>query len=186
MASRQHTPDVEAFERQGYVDEPWGIHAHRQAKASDRVWLLRQGDGPKGIFGKGTITGLAALGVAGNGKQQMMVPVRFSAFIDPEQRLLVNEEQTRAILSETQIRARASGYPLTCEQSAALVQLVRDNSEHASLVRPEQADEAPFNPENITDARERIFAIDYAETRPKGLSRCPARSLRRPVRHNWL
>ena len=146
----------EAFETQGYVDEAWRIHAHRKARIGDRVWLLRQGDGQKGIFGKGTITGPAALGDAGNGKRQMMVPVRFSAFTNPKEGLLLDEAKTRAIISETQLRAQASGDPLTAEQSAALERMVPGESEPIPLIGPNQGDDSPFDPTGIIDARERI------------------------------
>lgn len=145
----------EAFERQGYVEENWRIHAHRQAKVGDRVFLLRQGKGPKGIFGMGTITG-PAFGDAGSGKRKMMVPIRFSAFTDPEARLLVDEVQTHDILPATKIRAQASGDGLTSEQSAALERLVLEEFESASLIGPNQGDDAPFDPKSIIDARERI------------------------------
>ena len=52
----------------GYVDEPWRLRAYKRAKPGDRVWVLRQGRGPKGIFGAGWITGTPALGPAGNGQ----------------------------------------------------------------------------------------------------------------------
>ncbi len=145
-----------AFEKQGYVDETWRIHAHRKAKIGDRVWLLRQGNGPKGIFGKGTITGPTALGDTGNGKRQMMAPVRFSAFTDPEEELLLDEANTRTIISETQLRAQASGDPLTAEQSAALERLVPGESKPVPLIGPNQGDDSPFDPTGIIDARERI------------------------------
>ena len=47
---------VHTIDEHGYVDEPWRIAAHQMAKVGDRVWVLRQGRGPKGIFGAGHIT----------------------------------------------------------------------------------------------------------------------------------
>lgn len=38
------------------------------AKPGDRVWVLKQGRGPKGIFGAGEITGAPGRGQAGDGK----------------------------------------------------------------------------------------------------------------------
>jgi hypothetical protein len=40
---------LKEFEKQGYVEEPWRIRAYQQAKPGDRVWVLKQGAGPKGI-----------------------------------------------------------------------------------------------------------------------------------------
>ena len=114
--------------QQRYVDEPWRIHAHRMAKSGDRVWLLKQGRGPKGIFGVGEIIGQPTLGDAGSGKKQMMAPVRFTSLVDPKQSLLIGEDDTKAILSETQLRAQASGYPLADKQAEALESVLSTGS----------------------------------------------------------
>jgi hypothetical protein len=115
---------VKQREQQGYVEEPWRIAAHKRAKPGDRVWVLRQGRGPKGIFGAGHITGAPVLGPAGNGKMQMMAPVRFESFVDPYKVLLIGEDVVAGILGPTQIGARASGYPMTDEQSVAFEALL--------------------------------------------------------------
>jgi hypothetical protein len=111
---------IEQVDEQGYADEPWRIFAHKQAKAGDRVWVLKQGRSPKGIFGVGEIVGPPALGEAGNGKTQWMAPVRFSTFVDPKQRLLLSEEIANKILRPAQMNAPASGYPLDEEQAISL------------------------------------------------------------------
>jgi hypothetical protein len=116
---------VRAMEAQGYVDEPWRIAAHRLAKARDRVWVLRQGRGPKGIFGAGHLLAPPVLGEAGNGETRWMAPVRFDTFVDPLQNLLIDEDALAGVLRPSQIRAQASGYPMEDEQSAALETLFR-------------------------------------------------------------
>src|ERR1700722_803599 len=83
---------VKTREAQGFVDENWRIAAHNMAGPGDRVWVLRQGRGPKGIFGAGHLTDKPAPGDAGNGKTQMMAPVHFEAFVDPLQTLLIGED----------------------------------------------------------------------------------------------
>ena len=87
------------------------------AKAGDRVWLLKQGDAPRGIFGRGEITGRPVRGRTSNGKQQWMAPVRFGAFVDPRQGMLIGEDAVARVLKNTQINAPASGYPLDDSQS---------------------------------------------------------------------
>jgi len=104
----------------GYVDEPWRLAAHKIAKPGDRVWVLRQGRGPKGIFGVGEITAAPALGEAGNGKVQWMAPVRFTSFVDPKQKLLIDEKTISSVLKPNQLKAQASGYPLDDTQITAL------------------------------------------------------------------
>jgi hypothetical protein len=116
------------FDRQGYVDEPWRIRVHKMAKTSDRVWLLEQGRGPKGIFGFGEITSEPRADGTGNGKTQMMAPVRFTALVDFKQFMLIGEDVIRDILPETKLRAQASGYPLDDEKSEALQKLLATGS----------------------------------------------------------
>lgn len=58
---------VKEFEKNGFVEESWRIAAHRMAKPGDGVWVLKQGRGPKRIFGAGHILGAAQRGDAGNG-----------------------------------------------------------------------------------------------------------------------
>jgi hypothetical protein len=74
---------VEQLRTQGYVDEPWRISSYRMARPGDRVWVLRQGPGPKGIFGSGHINGAPTLGPAAGGEMRMMAPVRFASLVDP-------------------------------------------------------------------------------------------------------
>jgi hypothetical protein len=116
---------VRAFERQGQVDEPWRVKAHNLTNLGDRVWVLKQGRGAKGIFGAGHIIGEPKLGDAGNGKTQMMVPVRFEALVDPTQQLLFDEAAVGRILRPSQVGALASGYPIDDEQSEAFERLLR-------------------------------------------------------------
>lgn len=46
---------IETLQAQGFVDEPWRLRSSRRAKVGDQVWLLKQGPGPKVIFGEGVI-----------------------------------------------------------------------------------------------------------------------------------
>jgi predicted HNH restriction endonuclease len=122
---------ADALRGKGYVDEPWRIKAHTKTAVGDRVWVLRQGRGPKGVFGAGRIIGAPALGDAGNGETQMMVDVRFEAFVDPKQRFLIDEDSMARVLKPQQIRAQASGYRIDDEQSAALEELLARGSVNA-------------------------------------------------------
>ena len=61
---------LDRFDRLGHVKTRWRIHAHRMAKSGDRVWILKQGRGPKGIFGVGTIAGKPKMNEAGSGKSR--------------------------------------------------------------------------------------------------------------------
>jgi hypothetical protein len=134
---------VRTMNEQGHVDEPWRIGAHRQAQPGDRAWVLRQGRGPKGIFGAGHLTGAPAMGDAGNGEVRWMAPVRFEAFVDPLERLLIDPDTVGNILRPAQIRAQASGYALDDEQSEALERAL------ASGAAVELAGEGDWTPTEI-------------------------------------
>jgi hypothetical protein len=121
---------VREVQTKGYVDEPWRIHAYRKARPGDRVWVLRQGHGPKGIFGAGHITGLPSPGIAANGETRWMAPVRFEDLVDPMRELLIGADVTVGVLGE-KIGARASGDPIEDEQSAALEKILGDRTKHA-------------------------------------------------------
>jgi hypothetical protein len=115
---------VREIEVQGYVEEPWRLAAHRTARPGDRVWLFKQGRGPKGIFGAGQIAGEPARGEAGNGKVQWMAPVRFTSFVDPKKELLIDEETAASVLKPNQLKAQASGYPVDDAQANMLDQIL--------------------------------------------------------------
>jgi putative restriction endonuclease len=116
---------VQIFGRKGYVIEPWKILAHKQAKKGDRVWLLKQGEGEKFIFGAGNLLDAptcrqfdreAAYGAR----------IKFDAFVDPLKRSIIGEYDLTRILTRHQIAARASGQSaLEEDQEAALEECLR-------------------------------------------------------------
>lgn len=146
---------IDILKTQGFVDEPWRLRSSRKAKVGDQVWLLKQGPGPKAIFGEGIIAATPALQDAGNGKLQPMATIRFSRLVDPLAAFIVDEPTTRTILSENQLAAQASGDPISAEQAAALQRAA--GSPQASLISPEESDDDPFDPTDLEDARERIL-----------------------------
>jgi hypothetical protein len=108
------------YQRVGFVDETWRIKAYKKAKVGDRVWLLRQGRGPKCIFGVGKILAPPAIGQSGQDKTQGMGPIRFDRFVDPDRDFLIDERTVLSILRLQQVEAPASGYPIDDSQSDAL------------------------------------------------------------------
>lgn len=111
------------YEANGSVTESWRISAYNQTTVGDRVWLLRQGNRKRGIFGMGEIAGEPALRDY-QGSSRMMVPVRFLRLTDPEKKLLIRHGELKGILEDTQIATRSSGITLGAEQSVALEALL--------------------------------------------------------------
>lgn len=145
---------IDTLKAQGFVDEPWRLRASRKAKVGDPVWLLKQGPGPKVIFGEGIIAASPTLQDAGNGKLQQMATIRFSRLVDPLAAFIVDEPTTRSILSESQLTAQASGDPIRAEQATAFQRAA--GSPQRSLIPPDEADDDPFDPTDLKDARERL------------------------------
>lgn len=146
---------IETLQAEGFVDEPWRLRSSRKAKVGDQVWLLKQGPGPKVIFGEGVIAATPTLQDAGNGKLQPMATIRFSRLADPLAAYVVDEPTTRTILSENQLAAQASGDPISAEQAAAFRHAA--GSLPTSLIPPGQSDDEPFDPTDLEDARDRIL-----------------------------
>jgi len=146
---------IETLQAQGFVEEPWRLRSSRKAKVGDRVWLLKQGPGPKVVFGEGVIAATPTLQDAGNGKLQPMATIRFSRLVDPLAAYLIDEPTTRSILSENQLAAQASGDPISAEQAAAFRRAA--GSLPTSVIQPGQSDDEPFDPTDLEDARDRIL-----------------------------
>ncbi|WP_082036697.1 HNH endonuclease [Paramagnetospirillum magnetotacticum] len=154
----------------GSVDEPWRIKAHRRAKIGDRVWVLKQGAGPKGIFGIGEISGIPFRSTE-NGLDRWRVPVRINRLVDPRKHILIGEPELSRIL-ENKVRAQASGEPISESQDAALYAAFQFQAEAKfggsppamwwsgapNLDQLEEKVARDFNPTNIKDAREKVLA----------------------------
>jgi hypothetical protein len=111
---------VRTFERQNYVVESWRIKAHTKSTKGDRVWVLKQGRGPKVIFGVGEIISTPEAKIYEDGKRHWAVNVRFDAFVDPRDQFLIGEKSVAELLTPQQIRTRASGIRIDDKQSDAL------------------------------------------------------------------
>lgn len=88
--------------------ETWRFRSHKQAKVGDEVYLLKQGRGPRGIFGRGIIikppynfaeaqqypSGLSLLHAReGNEKKQWVVDIRIDEKTDPNKSLFLTLDQ---------------------------------------------------------------------------------------------
>jgi len=145
-----------SFLKNGYVEEAWRLRASNTAQIGDLVWLLRQGPGEKGIFGFGQLVGSPKRGIASDGKTKMQALVRFSKFSDPRNRFLIPETQVREVLSESQIKAQASGDPLRAAQVASLSALLPTVSK---IIEPDESDDDNFDPKDDKDARKKIARL---------------------------
>src|SRR5688572_1154272 len=67
----------------------WGAGTRREYTAGDRIFMLRQGTEPRGVFGSGTALGKVTQGPhfnqerAARGDQSYYVPVSLDTLLDP-------------------------------------------------------------------------------------------------------
>lgn len=111
------------FQADPETTEPWRILAHRQARIGDRVYLFKQGKGPRGIFGVGTIASEPALDAAQSlnpDHPQHFVDVRFVELLDPTQSMLLDLGRLEDIVPASRIRSQASGTTISDKIGAEL------------------------------------------------------------------
>ena len=91
--------------------EWWRIASHRSATIGDRVYVFKQGDGPRGIFGVGNIIdGPEARATSSD--HLGPVPralVRFEQLVDPSAEFLLGLGEIEDIVPQRLINAQASG-----------------------------------------------------------------------------
>jgi hypothetical protein len=92
--------------------EWWRIASHQTAQVGDRVYLFKQGDNPRGIFGFGNII---------DGPEIRSVPsdhlgpapralVRFERLVDPSREFLLGLEEIEDVVPSSLVNANASGF----------------------------------------------------------------------------
>ncbi len=88
----------------------WRLAEHGAARIGDRVYLFRQGKGPRGIFGSGHIVAAPAPpGGDDRAAGGMGCRIRFDRLVDPWARMLVPLESAAEFLPASLVQAAASG-----------------------------------------------------------------------------
>lgn len=111
---------INALNENGSVDEEWRFYS-TEAQVNDRVWLLKQGAGPRGIFGIGHFIGPRERGIASNKRPAPMALVRFTTLVDPKRKFLIGQDLTSKVLD---IIIRSSGTLIDDTRAKALEQLL--------------------------------------------------------------
>jgi putative restriction endonuclease len=150
--------------------EWWRIASHRSAQSGDRVYLFKQGDNPRGIFGLGTIIG---------GPENRSVPsddlgpvpralVRFERLVDPSTEFLLRLEEIEDVVPPTLINAQASGNSVADEVASEIEKrLELWGGPSIPPIADGDGDSDTFDPDSAYDARERaIRAIRIRRGQP--------------------
>src|SRR6185437_8658179 len=99
----------------------WKFSAYKMAQKGDAVFLLKQGDGERGLFGYGTVTGPGY--VDENGDRR--APIKFDLLVDPYMDFLIPLPQLREILTSEEIGSRFSGRSISDASASALLDIIR-------------------------------------------------------------
>lgn len=109
----------------GHVDFEWNCGQNRNIAPGDRIWLIRLGAPPKGLFGKGHV--LEAPHPAPSWRNpertQMFIPVRWTELLDAHDRLIMLPQpylKSHPILRRMHWSPRGSGVTVPVEVDAAL------------------------------------------------------------------
>jgi hypothetical protein len=145
---------IDRFEAAKSATENWRFAAHRQVKFGDHVYLLKQGDPPRGIFAIGKVTDLPIRDPSPRpNERDWRVPITFYVMVDPTTGFLATERELQALpVPRHRWRTQSSGVSLEAEAARAIDRLASG----AQWVRAEEASTDPFDPRSLEDAREKI------------------------------
>src|SRR4051812_27839741 len=89
---------IDRFRQHGFVEEDWRILSHKLAQPGDAVFALKQGKGPKVIFGYGRLMDRPSLRAAEGEEVRWRGRVRFEQLVDPLDDFLISEADVRRLL----------------------------------------------------------------------------------------
>ena len=138
----------------------WRISSHQTARIGDRIYLFKQGNDPRGIFGVGEIIETPRLQTDPDdidGGPRHRAKIRFNRLVDPSQEFLLDYQTVQEIVPQTLITALASGNGVPEEVATALDSHISPLLAASPQITSEQADDPGFDPDSVTDERVRAF-----------------------------
>lgn len=140
----------------------WSVAAHRQIRSGDRVYLFKQGQGTRGIFGVGEIVGEPEegepfAGSAGSNRAYY-APIRFSRLIFPGNGFLLPLESLRDVVPASLINSQSSGIGVPTAVDEQLQRLL----DPTAPLSPEVADSS-FDPSPLED--QHAFVLQQVRAR---------------------
>jgi putative restriction endonuclease len=149
----------------------WRIASHRAATVGDRVYLFKQGQGPRGIFGIGEIIEEPRLQpdpTDTEGGAAERAKIKFLSLVNPRTDFLLNYESIEELVPRTLIDAHKSGNSVPPSVEAQLkLRLAAMTSPFPRLLASE-ADDTGFDPDSFEDQRDRAMrAIRIRRGQPR-------------------
>ena len=119
---------VQRFELDGDTREEWNCKSYKQVKTGDRVFLMKQGDDPRGLFGSGRIVRAPYPDLRKtykNGSHPYDVDISFDFLSDPVQRdVLISLPKLNSISKDSGLwHSRFSGKEIPAEVAQKLEEI---------------------------------------------------------------
>ena len=132
----------------------WRISSHQSAKIGDRVYLFKQGDDPKGIFGTGEIIEAPREQedpTDTEGVFRYRAKIRFEQLVDPSRNFLIAFKEVERIVPEFLISAQASGARVPEDAATELEKYLPPSPTPLPTISSEQADDSAFDPDSVNN-----------------------------------
>lgn len=138
----------------------WRIASSKSASIGDRVYLFKQGSGQRGIFGVGELI---------ESPRQQTDPtdieagptdrarIRLIQLVNPAHTFLLNYDAIADLIPKSLVDAQQSGNAVPGDVARELDTRLALATKQVSLVDPSDADDAEFDPDSISDDRERAL-----------------------------
>ena len=153
---------VQLFETDPASATPlWRLASHQTARVGDRVFLFKQGNDPRGIFGFGEVIEPPSAQVDPtdiNREPRPRAKIRLERLVDPAQTFLLDLQALEGVVPETLITAQASGNSVSEEVAAEIERrLAQFLAASPPAITNEDADDPTFDPDSIRDERGRAI-----------------------------
>ena len=141
--------------------EWWRISSHRSAKPGDRVFVFKQGQGPRGIFASGTIVGGPEErdSINSNDGRAWRALVMFDQFVDPTEDFLISYEDLKGIVPKELMDAQASGNGVPTDVAEKLERMLPGGQHNSGRIDETQSDDGSFDPNSAGQPERALKAI---------------------------
>ena len=116
--------DYARARKQGFLDDRWSCGRSKRIRSGDRVFLLRQGQEPRGIFASGVVTSDAPFEAdhfTEEGRSALYVDTRFDVLLHPDREpILLRASLDSGALATVHWDTQASGISIAPDAAAEL------------------------------------------------------------------
>lgn len=152
---------VRSFEADPASATPlWRMASTRAARASDRVFLFKQGENPRGIFGLGELIENPRDQFDPTDIDAGLTPrarIRLTHLVNPSQGFLLDYESIEDVVPKKLVEAQQSGNRVDDDVAEKLYRRLETVIAPPSPLSNHDADDPAFDPDSVTDERERAL-----------------------------